>query len=81
MDGECNTYRVENARYPVGLGEEGAVDDGESGADREALDGARDHHRFGQQSESVEVTEEDAAQQDEAQFSTGSLLERQAYWL
>lgn len=66
-------YRVEDAGNAVGFGEEGAVDDGESRADREPLDCARHHHRFGQQSERVEIAEQNAAQQHEAQFTSGSL--------
>ena len=50
-------HRVKDARYPVGFCEKSAVDDGKSSADRETLDGTRQHHRLGQQSESVKVTE------------------------
>ena len=74
-----NLYRVEDARYPIGLCEQSAVDDGESGADAEPLDGASEHHRLGQQSERVEVAEQDAAKQHKAQFSTRSLYMTQVY--
>lgn len=71
--GKGKDYRVEDARYSIGFSEEGTVDDGETGADAQSLDGAGKDHRFSQKGERVKVTEQNAAQQHEAQFTTRSL--------
>lgn len=62
--------RVENAGYPVGFGDQGAVDYGEADADAETLADARRGGGLHQQGERVEVAQENAEQEHVAQLAT-----------
>lgn len=65
--------RVKDARDAIRLGQQSTVDDGEAGADTQSLDSAREDHRLGQEGERVQVAQEDASQQYEAQLAAGCL--------
>ena len=69
-------YRVEYPRDAIRLGEQGAVNNGEPGSNRQPLDGAREQHRLGEQRERVAVADQDPAEQHEAQLATGCLQYR-----
>ena len=65
--------RVEDPRYAVGLGEEGAVDKGEAQPDADPLQRAGGRTGLGQQQEGVEVADEYAGQQHIAQLAARRL--------
>jgi hypothetical protein len=60
---------VEDARDAVGLGDDGAVANGEADAQSDAQNGARDLRRLGQDDERHQVAGEDAGQQHVAQLA------------
>ena len=62
---------AEDARDPVGFGEQGGVDDAETQADGRLLDTADGVRRPQNEQERDEITQEDAAQQDVAQLASG----------
>jgi len=64
---------VEYTRDAVGFGQESGVGDGKTNTDAEALDAADDWTGFGEDYERLQIADDEASEQHEAQLTTGRL--------